>query len=381
MQAYSSSSLYNKYVNEQASEAFYKQAIGADSYRKILQAHPVNFYTPNYFIRIALGILTIVAVFFSVLLMWLISGASGDAAFFILFIFSAIVCYTGLELFVKSKHYYNAGIDNVLMCLTTVFMLSAFLIEFPNAYISISACMFILCLWLCLRFIDGLMALLSYCALLVFVFFVCSESGETGKAIAPFILMIVSAIVYFIMNTLLNNERLLFYKFSCKAVLLFTLLSFYACGNYFVVNELRKELFPGSAILIMSWLFWIFTILIPAAYFFYGILKRDMLFMRTGIVLLFATIFTIRYYYTFLPAEIEMLAGGLILIAISWLLIRYLHKPKHGFSFNKNYNNEKHLRNIEALIIAQAFGKKTTETKTFEFGGGSSGGGGATGNY
>ena len=86
-------------------------------------------------------------------------------------------------------------------------------------------------------------------------------------------------------------------------------------------------------------------------------------------------------YRKLTAAEIEMLVIGILIIAISYLLIKYLRTPKHGFSFEKDGYNKNGLRNVEALIIAQSFGKKEVESKSFEFGGGSSGGGGATGNY
>ena len=384
MQAYKSSSLYNKYVRQKASEAFHSKSISAASYEKIVQAHSFDLYTPNYFIRIALGLLTIVAVLFSTLLIWLISGESGDNATVALLMLTAVICYTALELFVRSKQYYNAGIDNVLMCSVVVYILSAFLInDYANSYIITSGFMLIICLWLCIRFTDAFMAMLSCCSLLLLVFFICMKMGDVGKTIIPFILMITSALVYFITKELLNKQQSSFYDFCFTSVLFLTLITFYASGNYFIVKELSDKIFPdstGNSIPLGSF-FWIFTITIPPAYLFWGILKKDVLFIRTSMGLIAATIFTIRYYYTFFPAEIEMLMIGILVIAISYVLIKYLRTPKHGFSFEKDAYNKNDLRNAEALIIAQAFGKKTSESKGFEFGGGSSGGGGATGNY
>ena len=382
--AYKNSSLYNKYVREQASEGFHGKSISAVSYEKIVQAHPFDLYTPNYFIRIALGLLTIVAVLFSTLLIWLISDADNDNAIVVLLVLTAGICYTALELFIRSKQYYNAGIDNVLMCSVVIHILSAFLInDYANSGVITSSCMLLLCLWLCIRFTDAFMAALSYCALLLLVFFICMKMGEVAKTIIPFILMITSAIIYLTTKKLLNKQQSFFYDFCFKSVLLLTLITFYASGNYFIVKELSDAIFPGSthSTLSAGWLFWLFTIIIPLAYLFWGILKKDILFIRTGIGLVAATILTIRYYYTFFRTEIEMLVIGILIIAISYLLIKYLRTPKHGFSFEKDGYNKNGLRNVEALIIAQSFGKKEVESKSFEFGGGSSGGGGATGNY
>src|SRR5881275_1468492 len=100
MQAYKHKDLCNKLVQQKASEAFEAQHISAETYKTILEAHPSALYTPNFFIRIALGLLTIVAVFFFGLLVWLITGASNDYAFVVLFVFLCIVCYTALELLI-----------------------------------------------------------------------------------------------------------------------------------------------------------------------------------------------------------------------------------------------------------------------------------------
>jgi uncharacterized membrane protein YgcG len=181
----------------------------------------------------------------------------------------------------------------------------------------------------------------------------------------------------------LNKQQSFFYDFCFKSVLLLTLITFYASGNYFIVKELSDAIFPGSthSKLSAGWLFWIFTIIIPPAYLFWGILKKDILFIRTGIGLVAATILTIRRYYTFFRTEDRNAGNWHLIIAISYLLIKYLRTPKRGFSFEKDGYNKNGLRNVEALIIAQSFGKKEVESKGFEFGGGSSGGGGATGNY
>ena len=384
MQSYKNSSLYSKYVRQEASEAFHGGSISAGAYEKIAQAHPLDLYTPNYFIRIALGLLTVVAVVFSSLLLWLISGVSGDNATVALLVVNALICYAALELFVRSKQYYNAGIDNVLMCCVIINILSAILVnDYANSYIVASGCISLLCLWLCIRFTDAFMAMLCYCSLLLLIFFICMKMDDLAKTIIPFIVMITSAIVYFITKKLLNKQQSSFYDFCFTSVLFLTLITFYASGNYFIVKELSDKIFPDSAgnSIPLGWFFWTFTIITPPAYLFWGILKKNILFIRTGIGLIAATIFTIRYYYTFFPAEIEMLVIGMLVIGISYILIKYLRTPQHGFSFEKDTYNKNDLRNAEALIIAQAFGKKEVESRGFEFGGGSSGGGGATGNY
>jgi len=384
MQAYKYKDLYNKLVQQKTSEAFEAQYINADTFKKILEAHPSSLYTPNFFIRIALGLLTVVAVLFFGLLVWLISGADHDYAFVALFFFLCIVCYIALELLIKQKQYYNAGVDNVLMCCSITFLIAAFLTEdFSNNDIITSGMIILFCLWLCIRFTDGFMAMLSFVSLYIFVLLLCAKAGIAGKVFAPFVLMLISAVVFIIANTLLKKEQLLIYHVGCRAVKLLAIILFYISGNYFAVNEAGKQLFSLNENMpaVFAIVYWFFTLSIPLAYMLYGVLKKDLLFIRTGSVLSIISILTIRYYYKLLPAEIDMLIAGLILIALSYALIKYLRTPKHGFTFQNINRNKKDLLNAEALIIAQVFGKSNNKHKGFEFGGGSSGGGGATGEY
>ena len=72
----------------------------------------------------------------------------------------------------------------------------------------------------------------------------------------------------------------------------------------------------------------------------------------------------------------------ILIVAITYALIKYLSTPKKGFTFENTGYKEKMMIDAEALIIAQVFGKKhIPQNNTVQFGGGSSGGGGATGGY
>src|SRR4029079_18756723 len=109
-----------------------------------------------------------------------------------------------------------------------------------------------------------------------------------------------------------------------------------------------------------GWLFWIFTLLIPPAYIIYGVIKKDFLIMRTGLALIAATIFTVKYYYSILPAEVEMLGAGLMLVALSYALIKYLTMPTHGYTSGNIYQSKNDVLNVEALIVAETFSSKSS---------------------
>jgi len=385
MQAYNYSDLYNNYVEAQASDALQTGCIQKESFVKIKEAYPVMLYTPNYFIRIALGLLTIVAIVFSGLLLWLISSASEESSIITLLVILAVFCYAVLEVSVQKKKYYNAGVDNILMAMILVFVISSFLVTGNISWIIISGITMLITLYLCIRFADSFMGVVSYFSSFIFVFLIYVKFGNIARATAPLLMMIVSAAVYFLINKL--SSKTILYKFCCEAVILITLITFYASGNYFVVKELSNEMFSLNLALHdpipLAWLFWSFTFLIPPAYFFYGIKHKNFLFIRTGLVLIAATIFTIKYYYTVLPVEIEMLIGGIVLIGVSYLLIKYLAMPKHGYTSANLFPQKKEMLNLEALIIAETFNEQPAAApqNTGLYGGGSGGGGGATGEF
>ena len=387
MTAYDKNNLYNNYVQQQATAAFKNKLIGANSLSKISEALPFRLYTPNFFVRISLGILSVVAILFSTVLVGAISSASSDSAYVSLAVILALICYGLLELFVASNKYYNAGIDNVLLFAVVLFFIVAFnIIDYPGQYQYTSAFCAVLCCWLAIRFNDSFMAGLSYASIIALCFFTCANAGTTGKLVAPFIIMLVSAMLFLVIKNMLARYTLVLYLRCFKIAELLSLISFYASLNYFVVRELGSLLLdnpiqPNEEIP-FGWLFWFCTAVIPPAYVYYGIYRKDLLFVRTGVVLAVASVLTFRNYYAILPASVAMVLFGSLLIIVSYLLIKYLKKPKGGFTSIATSASERLHPDAEALILAQAFGRGNSHHDGgVDFGGGSSGGGGATGSF
>jgi membrane protein YdbS with pleckstrin-like domain len=113
-----------------------------------------------------------------------------------------------------------------------------------------------------------------------------------------------------------------------------------------------------------------------------GIFKKDSILLRVGLILIAAIVFTVRYYYSILDAEILMIAGGATMILLAWLLTRYLQTPKFGFSSeegdSKNVMDKLH---IESLILAETFSQQPSAGDDQQFGGGDFGGGGASDDF
>ncbi|MEO6290707.1 MAG: hypothetical protein ABIO76_12335, partial [Ginsengibacter sp.] len=327
MGAYKRQDLFNRQVQEESLDEYRKGTLSQESYSRILLSYPEKLYTPNFFIRIALGLLTCVALLFSSGFFGLLLATGGMAGAIFYCFLMGITYYFVLEMFIKKKRFFNAGVDNVLMVVVIGFILSAFLINnFNESFILLSVVVTILSFYMAARFTDAFMASIAYIAFFVFVFLFYIKLGSLAKATAPFFMLIFSAVIFLIMNFLLRKGKMNIFSFCIRSVMFLTIVTFYLSVNYFVVRKGTEEMFglAENAVIPFGWFFWIATFLIPAGYLVYGIRKKDFHFIRTALLLIAATVFTIRYYFHLLPIEIAMLIAGIVLIAVFYFLMRLL---------------------------------------------------------
>ncbi|PWT77441.1 MAG: hypothetical protein C5B59_04095 [Bacteroidetes bacterium] len=189
------------------------------------------------------------------------------------------------------------------------------------------------------------------------------------------------------MKTLKDQSRFRLYSSCFLLIEITSLVGFYAAGNYYVVRKLSSIMFHPEAQhevqLPVGWLFWFLTLSIPFAYILLGIRMKDLVLVRTGLLLVVATIFTVRYYHEIIPIEYLLLFGGILLLIISYTLIKYLKIPRLGFTLEpgRDLDNIDKLQ-IESLAIAEiASGTSQQIISHTQFGGGTGGGGGAGGEF
>jgi hypothetical protein len=123
-----------------------------------------------------------------------------------------------------------------------------------------------------------------------------------------------------------------------------------------------------------------FVVLIGA-----GLKKKDVILLRSGLLFVAAAVLTVRYFYSVMPPAPAMIIADIVLIGVSWVLIRYLKVPRNGMTYEPVADSSafEALNNVGGLVISQTFGGSQSPQSTthVDFGGGSGGGGGATGNY
>ena len=385
MIAYNQTYLRNAAIQEQAENAYAGEVFSKDEHSAILSKYPAPFYTPNFFIRIGLFLLTLVIACFSFGLFALLFISSSEQALGGTVIFFALVIYIALEFMVQQKKHYQSGVDDALLWLSAAMLFGG--ISFLSNAGALANCVlaFVISFYAMQRFADRLMCIVAYLSLLGIVFFTFNQLGGMVKAMLPFILMATSAVIFAGINYLKKQSTLTNY-YSCFSIIrIAALLSFYAAGNFYVVKELSTLMYnlPAGNITSMpfGWLFWTFTFTIPVAYIAKGIQKKDTIFVRTGMLLMAALVFTVRHYYAIASTEIIMTIGGIILLIISYAVTQYLAVPKFGFTHADT--GTKHAEGklqIESLVIAETFNEPAA-AETTQFGGGSFSGAGASSDF
>lgn len=380
--------LINKDIQEQIITAFKQGVITKEEQEVVINKYPVGFYSPNYFVRIGLGILTFITVLFTFGFFSLL-GSSFSENITGLLVITGMVCYMALEFMVRQNNHFCSGVDDVLLYTAVLLIIygichGPFSINLTSASI-IALLYFVSTLLVSLRFIDRITTAATYISFFAFVFYSYLHLGNIAKATMPFVVIILSTLAYFFAIAAGKNKKWLHY-YSCLSVIkILSLITFYVGGNYYVIRELSDSMFqlhlkPTDSIT-LGWFFWIWTLTVPIFYVINGIIKKERYFIHVGIILLVVSIATIRFYHQVLPVEAAFLLGGSVLIAIGYGLMKYLETPKNNFTASQ-INDDKNFANIEALIAVSVASTNIIPAQhNTEFGGGSSGGAGASRTY
>jgi hypothetical protein len=387
MIAYNKTWLDNAIVQEEVKQAFRRECITQEEKAHIEAAYPVGFYTPNVYIRAGLLLLTAFIVFLSFCLLMMIFDI--DRQWRTLTTFLAVLVYCALELLVMVTKHYRSGVDQGLLW-ASFGLLSVVITSLSGAstwqeYLLISVIAF----YATLRFADMLMAAVAILALLASILYACASMEDTGRLIAPLLIMSVSILLYQLARRLGKLERWRHYAHCCAFAEITTLITLYLAGNYLAVEELGYDIFYSSSLepaqsVPVGWLIWVCTAIIPLIYVYSGLLKKDVILLRIGMLTTAASIYTVLHYYSVMPPETVMTLSGIILIIGSWAVIRYLRIPKHGFTSQAEDTTDL-LENLPVASIVlsevQPHSAATQQGTGVKFGGGTGGGGGADGSW
>ncbi|MDO6433104.1 hypothetical protein Q4E93_21020 [Flavitalea sp. BT771] len=382
MNAYKPGAFDHHHIHSQATEALQKGVIDKATHDRIVEAYPDTLYTPNFFVRMGLFLLAVLAAACGSGLLALM-GLSSETAFRAMVIIAGFGTIAALELFIQRRSPFRAGLDDGLLYAAVCLIYFGITFETQNFGPTLECLILLVIALVCsIRYVDALMGLVAYGAFLGFIYSNAVHWGDTGRALLPFILMIASLAPRPLLNKLVRREVALPWRYTLHLLQAATLVTFYLAGNYYVVREANALISGVSGPIPMAWLWWTLTVLTPFVYITWGIRKKDPIFLWVGMALVTAAVFTFRYYYHVLPAELAMVIAGVVLIVLAYLLIRYLRIPRNGFTSAPA--DEPHPLDtplVEGLIVAETFQPQQPADAGLQFGGGSGGGGGAGGEY
>ena len=357
--------------------------------RDIKEKYPVGFYTPNFFIRVGLFIVTIVISVGIERLLNLVLKDFGFNPHYGVTILMGLFNYAALLIIVGNKFHYRSGVDDALLWLSFMWLVIAFNWSLAIGPLyedqALSLFIFSLSLILTLRFSDMIMSLVCYLSVFALAYFSMQKTGPFGIAIMPFVLILLSAISNWLISRSINHRKTQYYTNTLIILQVISLITLYASGNYYLVKELGDRLNNTvSESIPFGWFFWVWTITVPLLYLYRGLLRKDVICLRVGLILCIAAAITVRNYYHFTPLEFVFITGGTLLLLISYNLTRYLKKPKHGFTYQQLSSGSffEQLQ-VESLIIAETSsgtGDAPANIGT-QMSGGKFGGGGAGGKF
>ena len=170
MIAYKEIYLDNREVREQADEALSKKIITQEESDLIYGAYPYNLYTPNFFVRVGLFLLTVLALLCCLGLFMLASG--NDKSMGSLFIFFGLLSYGALELFIHVRGICRAGIDDALLWVAgLMIIIGVNVLADHTSPLMQSTMVLILALIGFVRYADRLMAVVAFAAFLCLIFY------------------------------------------------------------------------------------------------------------------------------------------------------------------------------------------------------------------
>lgn len=395
MICYNKEWLSNLKIQEQVNLAHQLGDVSTEELKLVEAKYPVGFYTPNVFMRAGIFLLTLVILSFGMglLSLFMYDMKLVSSPYYLLFL--GIVTYIALEYMVREKHHYQSGADDALMWVAAGLFLSAYLLfmdlvfqtsTFRYEEILVCGFCFLLAGYFTLRFADALMAITTVLAFMAFVFYSWLKTSAFALQTMPFIMMVISGAIYYVSDLLERRKTYLFYGNALIAVSVLSLILFYLSGNYFIVRELGASMGSGGLAEVepvpFGWFFWIWTFMIPLLYIGFGLKRKDVVLLRTGLILIAAAAFTLKNYHYIAATELLLAGTGTALIAVAWAAISYLKVPKNGFTANEiEDGNVLNNIQVESLIVGETLSGTQSGQNLHQMGGGDFGGGGASGNF
>ena len=384
MIAYNQAWLDALIAKENARKWHLKGLISDEKWKAVQEGNISNFRSHNVFVRIGLGLFCFVLLVAAMGLAAMIFIPDSDTGFALFSIFWGIVWIVLLELWsIQSSRHHGSGIDDMLLYFGagSIIFGSCSLLNYSQPMLVYYCLALPFLVAGSIRYLDRLMALASFLCALFIVLSLVKDIPRLALYLLPFAGMLFSAGAYFFARHGQRQYAWRHWHGQLMLVELLALATFYASGNYWVIQQAGVEFFQLEQVPI-AWFFWLFTFLVPAAYIYWGLRRKDRHLLDIGIGCIAAAVFTFRYYFHVMSLAWASVIGGAILFATAYFSIQYLRKNEGTYTYAED-SDTSILQEIEEQFIEQGIANQpgATPDKKDSFGGGQFGGGGASGEF
>ena len=383
--AYNEIWLYNLVVIKESKRWFKQNLITNAQFAKIGGAYISSFYHPNFTVRILLFLATLLALsgVAGLLALLILDSASKEFLSIAAFAYGIVSFFVLEKIFIQNSNHYKSGVTEAVLYHSIGFAIAGFS-DF-NEHVILYVCLVVFS-FTAIRYVDLICTVAATACFAGILFYECYSLGGIFQQIIPFAFILIFTPIYFFVRKLKNRDRYKVWTNNLLIVESLSLLLIYAGGNYLVVRELSismmgLEIESGGDIP-FAFIFYVLTVLIPVAYLYFGITKKDVVLLRVSLIVIAFSAFTFKYYYSFGHPEITLTIAGLILLAIAIVLLNYLKIMRHGFTRENLLTEKWGNMNVEALVISQTMGGNQVDAQTSDMpSGGDSGGGGASSGF
>ncbi len=361
-----------------------KGLLSDEKWQAVQDQHKADFYSPNVFVRIGLAIFCFILLLAAAGIIGMVVEPNSETGFALYCLLWGAVCFLVLERWaIQSARHRASGIDDVLLYSGIGAIVGGLILLFDGPEPLICCLMALPFLTLgSIRYADRLAAAATFVCSLLIVLLVVKEVPRLALYLLPFAGMAFSAATCFFAQQGQSRWAWRHWHGPLGVVELLALVTFYASGNYWVVQQAGAALFELEQVPI-GWFFWAFTFLVPVAYIVWGLRRKNRVLLDIGLGCVAAAVFSFRYYHHVMPLAWAAVIGGAVLFAVAYFAIRYLRKNATTYTYEEDSETSL-LQEIEQRLVEQGIGGQNapaTAIKRESFGGGQFGGGGSGGEF
>lgn len=384
MIAYNNEGLKALQIRDAAGEWHKKGLLSDEQWQAVQSRNPVNFYSPNVFVRIGLAIFSLILLLAAMGLVAIFAEPRSEDGLALFGLFWGVVWILVLDFWaIRSIRHYGSGVDDILLYTGVIAIVISLCSLFPYNTGALAYC----CVaWPFLiagtmRYVDRLMAAAAYFCTFLIVLLSVKEMTSLAIYLLPFTGMFFSAAAYLFSRNGQKRPSWRLWHGVFAVLELLALLTFYTSGNFWVIQQAGAEFF-GLEQVPLAGFFWAFTFTVPALYIFMGLRRKNHFLLDIGIGFVAASILTFRYYFHVFPLAWTATICGAVLFAIAYFSIRYLRKHEGAYTYEAG-SEKSLLLEVEEQLIEQTITSQTAPVpvKKDGFGGGQFGGGGAEGEF